>query len=1076
MKFYKHLLVDDLEERMRFIHQLSWITFAILMCCGILVAQEPQPVIDAYRAEPYGDNTLRRRGIMDGNQIRTMYFNQGEVGKWPDQPSGEWPKGSGHSYLDGVAMIVGARASVNIAGIDTFITPIETAYREHFDRDPVTGKPWGWEPVPGYLNARGDRPAISNSANSWPELWPDAIFTFLDQPKDAWINQAEVNGQPGIDDDRDGDIDNYTYWYGYFGRGVKNADIETFFVMDDASDREWQRPPYNYFPIKSDPNRGGLGLRVEVRGFQWSQVLAEDNIFWLYDIVNISDTTYDRAVFGFLTDVGIGGTNDSGDDNASFDIQLDIAYAFDQDGRGSSDFGTWEPTGYLGYAYLESPGNPFNGFDDDGDGLVDERRDDGIDNDGDWDPFLDLNGNGVWDPKEPLNDDLGKDGVGPFDRQYNGPDEGEADGLPTPGEPDFDRTDLDESDQIGLNSMWIYRLVDGGGGDGWPKHDEGLYRRMSSYGNFDTSLQRSNIQMLFASGPFELKQNHRERFSMSLLMGQDLDELIRNKITVQNIYNANYNFARPPLKPLLTAIPGDGKVSLFWDGISEESRDPFLPDSIGNPRKDFEGYLIYRSTEPQFNDIKLITNSFGTPVYWKPIAQFDVIDGITGPDPIGVEGAHFWRGSDTGLRRSFVDTDVINGQTYYYALVAYDQGDPDIGLQPSETTKQITENLVGEITFVDFNCAVVTPNAPVAGYIPPEIEGNFSEPTQGIGTGNISVQIIDPASVQENQVYRVIFQATGDFPNYRTSSYGFYKVVGDSVEVIIDGIDASLFGEAYPSPVIDGLVATVNIDTAITILKEKSGWLIGNSNLQIVDSLRVHKQFPSLATVWPADYKITFADGIIDTSFNFRIPVNFTVYNLTEDRPAEFEMFDNDNSGNLSVGDVVTIIEFIGSQFRFTYDFVVGPPPPNSIPLFPQPGDEFVIRTSKPFGTGDFFEFSTKAARVDNQIAKNQLKDIKVVPNPYIAGAKWEPRLVFGAGRGDRKIDFIHLPQECTIRIYTLAGRLVKVLHHSGSTTDGAESWNLISDDGMEIAYGVYAYHIDAPGIGTHIGKFAVVK
>ncbi len=34
--------------------------------------------------------------------------------------------------------------------------------------------------------------------------------------------------------------------------------------------------------------------------------------------------------------------------------------------------------------------------------------------------------NGIRDNKEPLNNDVGKDGVGPLDRQYNGPDEGEG--------------------------------------------------------------------------------------------------------------------------------------------------------------------------------------------------------------------------------------------------------------------------------------------------------------------------------------------------------------------------------------------------------------------------------------------------------------------------------------------------------------------------------------------------------------------------------------------------------------------------------------------------------------------------
>jgi len=52
-------------------------------------------------------------------------------------------------------------------------------------------------------------------------------------------------------------------------------------------------------------------------------------------------------------------------------------------------------------------------------------------------------------------------------------------------------------------------------------------------------------------------------------------------------------------------------------------------------KKDFEGYSIYRATDPEFNDAKLITNSFGDPVYWKPLARYDVVDSITGPDPIG---------------------------------------------------------------------------------------------------------------------------------------------------------------------------------------------------------------------------------------------------------------------------------------------------------------------------------------------------------------------------------------------------------------------------------------------------------
>jgi hypothetical protein len=41
---------------------------------------------------------------------------------------------------------------------------------------------------------------------------------------------------------------------------------------------------------------------------------------------------------------------------------------------------------------------------------------------------------------------------------------------------------------------------------------------------------------------------------------------------------------------------------------------------------------------------------------------------------------------------------------------------------------------------------------------------------------------------------------------------------------------------------------------------------------------------------------------------------------------------------------------------------------------------------------------------------------------------------------------------------------------------DGSEEWNLQNRDNMEVAYGVYVYHIDAPGIGEHIGKIMLIK
>ncbi|MGE5315102.1 MAG: hypothetical protein ACM3Q4_10440 [Acidobacteriota bacterium] len=1021
-------------------------------------AQALDPRYDLYRKEAKGNVTNRKEGIMDGNLVRTLYYNHGEVAKYQFQPSGEWPKGSGHSYLDGVTVIVGT----TLHTANGTVHSIATQYREEMDYDKVTHEYWGFEPLPGYDNPSVPKPAMSIDTASFPKVWPASLGL-----TDAW------NG----------------YWYGYFGRGVKNADFETFFVMDDSKDREYQQPPYLYYPIASDSTRAGAGLRVEVRGFQWSHVLAEDIIFWHYDIVNISDRNIDSTCFGFFSDPGVGGTN-SGEDDAYYNTALDICYAWDHDFKGNPNN---YQTGYYGYAYLESPGNATNGIDDDGDGMIDERRDDGIDNDHDWVRYTDLNGNGSWDKGEPLNNDVGRDGLGPFDVGYAGPDEGEGDGVPTHGEPNFDETDKDESDQIGLSSVSLTILADKGPSGVWPKNDEVLWKKMTG-GFVDTSLTNTNISIVFSSGPFPLKKGTRERYSMALVFGNDLTDILFNKVTVQNIYNANYNFSKPPYTPTLTAVPGNGRVYLYWNSIAEESRDQFLGfqngDATQGYKKDFEGYLLYRSEEAEFNDIKVITDSRGEAKYWKPMAQWDVVDNIKGPDPVGINGASFWRGSETGLQHSYVDSTVKNGTRYYYALVSYDQGDPKFGttgLQPTECTKIITEDYAGQLKFVDINCAVVTPNAAAAGYLPPQVIGNPSQVTSGIGTGAVRLDVVNPGLIREGAQYKILFKGTGQAPKYFTDSYSIIRSWGAATDTLMNTVSAREFGLNNFSQPFDGLVFSFRNDTVVAVIDTATGWAAGSkSNLILRASADVSNQ--ALNAAWPGDYEIRFSSSPADTTLfdapnesdpaqNYPMfPVNFTITNTTSGKRVKCIVQDIDNSKSLTIGDTIRIVDGFKDESDFKLVWAVSYGRSFGVPVLPTTGDKFVVRTTKPFANGDFFSFKTKEARTDVGVAKDSLSRISVVPNPYIASASWERRTLYSSGRGDRKIDFIHLPRQCTVRIYTVAGALVKTLHKDSGPTDGALSWDLISDDGMEVAYGLYIYHVDAPGIGEHIGKFAVVK
>jgi hypothetical protein len=149
----------------------------------------------------------------------------------------------------------------------------------------------------------------------------------------------------------------------------------------------------------------------------------------------------------------------------------------------------------------------------------------------------------------------------------------------------------------------------------------------------------------------------------------------------------------------------------------------------------------------------------------------------------------------------------------------------------------------------------------------------------------------------------------------------------------------------------------------------------------------------------------------------------------------------------------------------------------------PKSGDVLKIRTTKPFKSSDVFTLRTKSAKIDNAVAGSDsaLGRIKVVPNPYVATAAWEPRNPFSTGRGTRELHFTHMPRNAEIRIYTVLGELVDTIEHHVSLGNGTAIWDMRTKDELDIAYGVYIYHVTALDengrtIGEKIGKFAVIK
>ncbi|MCF8260174.1 MAG: hypothetical protein K9J12_05315 [Melioribacteraceae bacterium] len=1064
----------------------------------LLIQVNAQIVVDKNK----GDHNQTRKGFMDGNLAATVYYNFGEIADWLNEPSrsGVWPKGTNHTYVDGVAIIVQAEAQDPLGN---YIHPLESNYYEFTRYDQATGVTYGWWPLPGYAAPYSSQPARSDVPESWPSSWPD----------------------------RESDWDGY--WNGFFGKGVFNADVETYFVFDDHEDREYLLNN-NFTPDEDDQDRGGLGMQVKARGFQWSQVLAEDAIFWYYEIRNMGTYDYEKTLFAQYVDWGIGGHDNSSNNAGDYNTILDMSYAWSTVPRGSP--GNWSPVGLAGYAFLESPGVPDDRKDNDQDGLTDERRDNAAttfiespdldpfllnafndtvkfntfygyswkphwdaDENANWDSYFDLNENGVWDEGELLRDDVGTDGIGPFDDGYDGPDlDGtEGNGRPDEGEPDFGILDKDESDQLGLTGFAIY-----------PVHtyeldnDEENWQVLAGLPEpHGQSLQGVNLANYFSSYLFEMvgrntysqrtgemeDAGQTERFSMSMIFGISENDLFRRKKTVQQIYNANYRFAKPPEKPILTAVPGDGKVTLYWDDRAEKTFDAFYQ------RVNFEGYRIYRSTEPNFLENKTITDAFGKETFRVPLAQFDNINGVEGLHPIDVNGALFYLGDDTGLKHSFVDSTVQNGQTYYYAIAAYDRGyvtttiEGNVeGIPPSETTTILKQDINGNVTS-DINTAVVTPRAPAAGYLAPQIQ---SFEATGPGTGTASVTVLNPDSVHNNNIYRLQFYEDTRFHNAAHPFYSLINITEDDTLIR----KAEILGEEVQTPVMDGFTIDLETDTAVTVNFEKSTWTTGKSNyiVQIGFDSRYRAAYQGKRIDYSADFEIELTEpGQGEISFpasGFSKPIqsNIIVRNLTEgiddfqfifrDANAD-EIFNDGDAIFLVVGDSLgkKATSFSNVRISWSMTLIKDTTIAESEQIHPEFGDVYKIVTNKPFRNNEFFEFTTLGQQFSKSKAENDLEDIQVVPNPYVGAASWEPYST-AVGRGERRIFFTNLPNQCTIRIYTLSGNLVDTIEHESAISDGQKGWDLVSKDGMDIAYGVYIFHVEAPGVGEKIGRFAIIK
>ena len=1062
------------------------------------------------------DQILRRqKAILNGNKITTEIWNYGSISSPGNRVTDIVWEGLGYGYEFGPFICAEVEVSsashqdaypkVNAQGDTTWYARVISDGLTSLGGEvsPDGTEFYGWEPlafnddlsVP-YADPLSENIPTSNdldrNGDGKPDSWPF-----------GWYNE---------------NLKDYV-WPGALRQGSSNSDLESFFVVDDRNNKE-----FDYFPFSADSARRGLGIEIECRYYQWANPLAEDIIFLIYKVTNKSSKDLEEVTFGMWGDPHVGGPSNWQDDLSYFDRDLNMVYCWDADNV--SDVVGNVP-GYFGYKFLESPGQPYDNIDNDNDGMVDESQDNGIDEDGDWNVE---------------KHDVGIDGV------PNTGDEGEDDGVPTPGdpfdlrlpgEPNIDWTDLDESDMVGLTGFASPPFTS----QNRISNDQFIFENYLTAGVFDTanSVQAGDYIFIYSSGPINLPAGEARRFSIALIVGQDYDDLTLNAITAQDIYKKNYQFAKPPEKPNVTAVPGDEKVTLYWDDIAEYSFDPITETY------DFEGYVIYRSTDPSFLDQQTITDANGSRFLFEPLktvdgasAKFDLINDYFGLSSIEFtgRGVKYNLGENSGLRHVFVDSNnVVNGQTYYYAVVSYDHGDAELVVAPAECSKTITVNPETNEVLLDVNTIAIVPKAPTAGYVASSINEPGLEHIEGKGTGDVVVDIIDNTVLEDENSFQVIFSNEGNQLNYSLLDQ---KELSDTITVRMGqysklshkNVDSNLFsvssfngylysegtdfdlldsdGQIYVreggsmtegqtivvsyryfpirnsvklaaeegNPIFDGMTITVQND-ALELDNDLISWNEYSAN----NWTWWVKPFNNLPNnMYPADYEIRWFSSLVSSNFrpgHEHVKANFEIWETTRGFPEKqlpFVILETITTDSLwNPGERIIILQDSAISSA-SWELTFYEPPAGTGNVTPVEGDIFSVYTNRPFAD-DIFTFSTTASTESNQVEKKNMDNIYVVPNPYVVSSNIESLdLQNPRDRGPRRVYFANLPAMCTIKIYTMAGDLVRTLKHEGSIENGIETWDLTTSDNFPVSFGVYIFHVESENGNESVGRFALIK
>jgi hypothetical protein len=604
-------------------------------------------------------------------------------------------------------------------------------------------------------------------------------------------------------------------------------------------------------------------------------------------------------------------------------------------------------------------------------------------------------------------------------------------------------------------------------------------------------------RIVLSSGPFTLARGDSQEVILALIAAIGKDN--RNGIVAldsaddaaQDAFNFNFDTLQTVPIPPLRIVELNNKLILDWESDTTRLKKV---ESFQSKGYKFETYKIYQFLQPSLDVSKA--------------KEFPVFD-VSNPRFLPVT---------TDLIRN---QPLVNGQKYYYAVTAIMfNPDPAVARQRIESpivvltgiphdpnpgtvypylqdTASVSSNIVNikghneakvSVTYFDPTLPDghlytvlfhVNPNQAIAADEKPTwdlIDSTTNDtllkrirvdaPAQRVNTRGLSAQVF---SVRNDfrGVYEVAShgQTTHSYVFNRPNSGGNYMIVAEGTSDLDtlaggNGLDSDLelrftgdsswtvFSGAFPSDSrwvrvpytawqlrVQGNDTTYHqVYTTIVVHGPDLAWRATDLLNQSYDG-KPFKEF----------YPITV---IVDSFSNRGIYYGGTYYDDIPFRPdsaiVKAGLWANSLRGQVAIG--------LWKAYIADLDNDGAPAPIGTVVRFER---------YKRIYNGDLKLFHP-AAVVKNDIvaARREVDRINVFPNPYYGMNRYE------TSRLQRFVTFNHLPRTATIRIFNLAGILVKTIRKDDDTQFA--TWDLNNENGLPVGGGMYLAHLElSDGVGN---------